>query len=377
MMHGKNILILGGVYQALSASHSLYGHYNTFLMTTDPIALRGRFFCEKLKMATSDSEEFVRKFKTILNEFNISVIIPMGDKDAEFISKHKDEIEKETNARCAVPDFDVFSKAYNKSMLMELCAEYNIPHPRTAQIGDNIDELKDFPYPALIKPNHSVGARGITHVNGFDELKEKLQPVVAKYGPCTLQEFVENSEYYFNVMMYRDRHGETKNTVISKIIRFYPLAGGSSSYCYSIENPRLEAICRELLEKLNWEGFADFDVLDAGNDNFKIVEINPRVPASVAIAEHSGVQFPQMIIADLLEEEIPVFNYKTGVSLRFLGLDIAWFVSSGTRFKCRPSWFKFWGKDLFYQEGGAKEFRAFMYSMFIGVSKFFKKKRAQ
>ena len=128
---------------------------------------------------------------------------------------------------------------------------------------------------------------------------------------------------------------------------------------------------------MNWEGFADFDVLDAGNDNFKIIEINPRVPASVAIAEHSGVQFPQMIIADLLEEEIPVFNYKTGVSLRFLGLDIAWFVSSGQRFKCRPSWFKFCGKDLFYQEGGAKEFRAFMYSMFIGVSKFFKKKRAQ
>lgn len=50
------------------------------------------------------------------------------------------------------------------------------------------------------------------------------------------------------------------------------------------------------MEILDWVGFADFDVLRTKNGDFKIIEINPRVPASIRAAEISGVNFPALIV---------------------------------------------------------------------------------
>ena len=88
--------------------------------------------------------------------------------------------------------------------------------------------------PALIKPDHSVGARGITKVYSLEELKSYYPKISEKYGACTLQEFIDNPDYYYNVMLYRDSKGNYDNSVVIKIIRMYPIKAGSSSCCISV-----------------------------------------------------------------------------------------------------------------------------------------------
>ena len=76
----------------------------------------------------------------------------------------------------------------------------------------------------------------------------------------------------------------------------------------------------------------------------------------------SGVNFPKQIVDDELTGKIKIDTYKTGRYLRFLGLDIAWFLASPKRFKCHPSWFKFFGRNVYYEDGGIKDLPAmFMY----------------
>ena len=204
-------------------------------------------------------------------------------------------------------------------------------------------------------------------VNSMDELEQKYGQVIKQYGDSTLQEYIENGGApYYNVMLYRDSFGKIVNSVVLEIIRYYPVKGGSSSFGKTIECEELVDICGKTLEILKWNGFADFDVLKDRNGEYKIIEINPRVPASLRAAEISGVNFPSLIVSELLDQPIKGCSYTKNKRLRYLGLDIMWFISSPNRLKAISSWLTFWSKDLYYQEKGVM-----MSSLISGLRKIF------
>ena len=152
-------------------------------------------------------------------------------------------------------------------------------------------------------------------------------------------------------MMYRNKKGSVLGCAIIKIIRMYPIGAGSSSCCITVENKELEHLCKMTLDKLEWVGMADFDVLqrkDTGE--YKIIEINPRVPASLRAAYISGVNFPEIIVDDAMKLPIDSYCYSPGKTLRYLGLDILWFLKSPKRFSVSPSWFNFLGNNVYYQD---------------------------
>ena len=86
------------------------------------------------------------------------------------------------------------------------------------------------------------------------------------------------------------------------------------------------------------------------NGDYKIIEINPRVPASLRAAAVSGVNFPEIIVKDALGESTPEVHYTTGKVLRYLGIDIMWLLKSPNRFHAKPGWLKFIGEDIYYQD---------------------------
>ena len=154
---------------------------------------------------------------------------------------------------------------------MDLCKVNFIPHPRTQLLTSSYlqEAAGAIGFPALIKPNISVGARGITMVCSLSDLQDKYDGIFRKYGECTLHEYIDTSGApYYNVMMYRDEKGNIINTAIIEIIRYYPIKGGSSSFCRTIESKELSEICKKTLEVLNWIGFADFDFLQTKDGDF-------------------------------------------------------------------------------------------------------------
>ncbi len=368
-MQKMNIALFGGGLQVLSTARSLKekGYIIDTIGTHNEISKKCNFVrnCNKIDIKNLDTESFI----SIIKDGAYSVIIPMEDEYANWLSKNKAYIEHSTNAKCAVMDYNIYSLASNKTKLMHFCKSHNIPHPKTEIINNNFDILsKEIGFPSLIKPSHSAGSRGIKLVNNIDELQQYSKEIIAEYGECTLQEYIY-SKHYYNAMLYRTADGRYGNHTITKITRYYPIKGGSSSFCTSIDNKNILDICKKTLDALNWVGFADFDILERKNKDFRIIEINPRIPASVHAAAISGVHFGEMIVKDITESTLPTYTYTTGMQLRCLGLDIAWFISSPDRWKCSPSWFKFFGKKIYYQEGGIKDFKAMCTSLWIGIKK--------
>lgn len=364
------IALFGGGLQVLSTARSLKysGYYVDVIGTHNEISKKCRYVdkCTYINIDNLACDTFV----SIVNENNYSVVIPMEDDYATWLSKNKKVVEESTNAKCAIMDYDVYALASDKTRLMAFCKKHNIPHPKTEIINNNFEELaSSIGFPALIKPSHSAGSRGIKLVNNIDELKEYSKGIIAEYGECTLQEYICSKDYYYNAMLYRTANGKYGNHTITRIMRYYPIKGGSSSFCISIENERILEICKQTLDRLGWIGFADFDILEKNDGDYRIIEINPRIPASVHAAAISGVHFGVMITQDISQGVLPSYTYTPGKQLRCLGLDIAWFLSSPNRWKCKPSWFKFFGKDLHYQEGGRKDFLAMCTSIWMGIKK--------
>ena len=364
------VLLFGGGLQVLSMARSLKenGHYVDVMGEHNEVSCKCCFVerCYQCNL----QEQTVGIFLDFISDKNYEIVIPMEDPYSDWLSKNKAEIEKLSAIKCAVMDWDIYQLASDKTRLLAFCESKGIPHPKTMLIDENLDVVAGkIGFPALVKPSHSNGARGIVKVDDIEQFKTIAPKIKAKYGECTLQEYIYTKDYYYNVMLYRCVDGKFANHCIIKILRYYPIKGGSSSLCMTVENERLLNICKKTLNELQWIGFADLDLLEKSDGDYRLIEINPRVPASVKASAISGVNFAEIIVAGTLGREIPKYVYQTGKYLRGIGLDIAWFIASPNRFRVKPSWFKFLGRDMYYMEGGWKDIKAMLMSIWIGIKK--------
>lgn len=368
-----NILVLGGGLQALSCGSSLYKKHEVALVASDLMSRKSHFFKKVYTNIKADDSMFC-----LLEKEHFDVLIPVSDMTVPFVSRNKEQIEGKYGVRCAVPDYNLVYQVEDKHRFMAFCDANGVPHPKTMVLTENTLEqvASEIGFPSLIKPDFSVGARGITRVDSLVELKEKYPEINSKFGACTLQEFIDNKEYYYNVMLYRDKSGNFLGHTIMKIVRMYPVAAGSSSCCMTVENEALLNICKDCLDKLGWVGMADFDVLQRlDNGEYKIIEINPRVPASLRAAAISGVNFPEIIVRDTVGDVVPQYQYDPGNILRYMGIDIMWLLKSSNRFHAKPNWLYFFGKNIFYQDIYKQDSSTWWTWLAEGLSKILKRNK--
>jgi len=374
-MHQISVLLLSGGLQGLCMAESLYSSEIPvdILTSRKDVAFYSRFFRNKHVYNGSD---YLEQVIELIKEHHYSILIPMSDNAASFVSKNKDLLMN-LDVQSPVPSFDVFEMGTDKSRLMNFCECHHIGHPRTREINDaDIESIAEYVgFPSLIKPNHSVGSRGIRKVSDMRQLISIYPNIKRQYGACTLQKYIDNDDYYYNVMIYRSLSGDMSANAIIKIIRKYPLNAGSSCFCISVENPGLLEMCQTVLSKMGWYGMADFDVLhDNQTDEYHIIEINPRVPASLRGGVAAGIDFAGTIVRDLCNLPVQKNLYKTGIQLRYFGLDLMWFLKSSKRFSANPSWFKFTGDDLYYQDCYKNDPLPFIMSFPLKFIELFKRK---
>lgn len=279
-------------------------------------------------------------------------MVPMADEGSVVMSKYRSDFLKYTTYK--LPEYLSFLKGYDKHQLMEICESNNIPHPKTISIKGNSfkdERISTLRFPVLIKPNISCGARGITFIENIHQLYEKVPLVYTQFGECHLQEYIPAGGQQVKIQLYVNENQELTQASVIKKIRWYPNNGGSSCFNVSIENPEIVERCYELLKLIGWIGFADFDTIeDPRTGELLIMELNPRVPACIKTAFESGVNWSDVIISEYGNKPHKTYKHIKEVFLRHLGFETLWFLKSKSKFKTMPSWFKFFGKNIFYQD---------------------------
>lgn len=318
----------------------------------DSYGYHSRFIDEHYICPSVHDKNYPGWMLEFLRNHKFDALIPISDGAAEFMSFHKEELSELTGV--LMPDPEIFKKGYDKNKLMSICREKNYPHPYTIDLSLNyIDDsiLETFPYPAILKPNLTSGGRGMTLVNGIDELKRAYPEIRGQYGDCHLQQFIREGGRQIKVEIMTDIKGLPQYSSVIWKQRYYPVHGGSSCFNTTIDAPEIVGMCNRLLQDIGWIGFADFDLIEnPDTGEFLIMELNPRTPASIRSVYKSGLDYATMIADLTIGKPLQHYTYVPGKSLRHLGFDILWFLKSPERFKSKPSWFKFFGRDLYYQD---------------------------
>lgn len=370
----EKVLILdGGAAHAMAIAECLKkSGYGVAVICDDKneYGYHTKFSDERYLGVDSHKKEYAEFMLEFLKEHQFDVLIPTSDTAAEFMSFHKKELEQLTGV--LMPERKVFEMGYDKNNLMTVCRENGFPHPQTIDLkGLEIDKvhkfekfegLNNFPYPGLLKPNLTSGGRGMTLVNSLEELLKVYPAIHDQYGECHLQQFIKEGGRQVKVQIMTDKNGDMAYSSVIWKQRYYPVNGGSSCCNVTIDNPEIASVCGKVLKAIGWIGFADFDLIeDPQTKQLLIMEINPRIPACVRSAFKSGMDYATMIADMTLGKPLREYKYESGKRLRHLGFDVLWFLKSPNRFKSEPSWFKFFSRDLYYQDWICGDFSAFFW----------------
>lgn len=351
-----NVLLIGGGTQGLAFISSLTKlGYKVYLITDElnNYADASRLVSGLIVPSVKISEDaYLDYLFSVIQNNDISVVIPMGDSSAEFISKNIRDLSAVVNVK--MPEYEKFVAGYDKNSLMSLCLSMGYPHPQTIDLSlTSIEDiaLRDFQYPAMLKPNFSTGGRGMKIVNTYDELCICYEDMKTQYGNYHIQEYIPSGGRQFKAQLYVDEQGELVQGTVMQKVRWFPVRGGSNCCALSLENNEILRLCHNILKDLGWLGFADFDLIeDPRNNKILVMEINPRVPACIKATMAAGVNWPEVIVNGYLGLPQKEYKYENSVVLRHLGLDIMWFLKSSKRWKTSPCWFGFIGKNVHYQD---------------------------
>ncbi len=370
----KQILLLdGGGTQTLPIAKSLYkkGHsVHVFYVHKLSYGYATRYASHRVQSPSITNEaEFDEFLRHYVIKNGIDVVIPMSDPSAMFLSRNRDSLLQ--ICKFIAPDYEVFMKGYDKNKLMTVCRDYGFPHPKTFDMSvTDIASIEDTFFPAILKPNLTTGGRGMKILAGRKELEEVYDSNVKQFGPCHLQEFIQEGGRQFKVELFLDENHRLINSSVIHKQRFYPVSGGSSCFNTTINDDSQVGTCYEVLKKIGWTGFADFDLIEDPKDGVKkIMEINPRIPACVKSAVDSGVDYASLIVDASLGREPEKYEYIPGKQLRHIGFDLLWFVHSKNRFRASPGWFNFFNKEQSLQDFSFADPMPFIYGTVGNIKK--------
>lgn len=312
-------IVLGTDYTAYGIARVIYDNYN----------IKPKVFGSKALMHTSYSKILDRKIFENFNKEQVFLdcmisyakennekklfLFPVSDIYTGLLIRNKDKLKDYYYFN--VPTLKNSNELLNKEDFYKSCERYNIPYPYTKVISSFSDlDLNNITYPVVVKWDNSVLAYKVNFkekekvyiIDNEDYLIYIIKKIyeVGYEGRLIIQEFIpggDSTNYSLNA--YVDTKGKVRMMVLGQALLGDkdPKRIGNHNAIYTLENKELYEKYREFLEKLEYRGFANFDIkYDPRNNSFKTFEVNIRFPASVFFLYAGGVNYIDFYIRDFL-----------------------------------------------------------------------------
>jgi len=249
----------------------------------------------------SGQETFLQRLDYVLSKTKIDVIIPTLD--AEIISYIRLQQELlNRGIRTYLPDESTFNLR-DKLKLYKYFTEHGIKVPKTAILSDlaQIKEDKmDIDYPFFVKGRYYEAYKA----NNKDEAQSRYTELEHKWGlPIIAQELIHGDE--FNVVMLGRGDGSIVGMVPQRKLVITEKGKGFGGVV--VRNPALDEISRKVLALLKWKGALELELIKDSKNDFHLIEINPRFPAWVRLAEGAGQNLPAALVMLALGQQVESF----------------------------------------------------------------------
>jgi predicted ATP-grasp superfamily ATP-dependent carboligase len=270
--------------------------------------------------AVEEPRAFVASIARAIERYNPLVYLPTGE-DTYIVAKYADELLA-IGTRIPVAPYSTIRTLHRKDTVGALASSLGIPIPRTLRptsVADVLAFCDEVGSPVVLKRISSSSARGVFYVTrddvaamgrGESNGARALEGIVA-------QEFVHGTGYGVSMLF---NHGQLRAKFTHKRLKELPASGGTSVLRMGVVHPLLEEYAERLLASVQFHGVAMVEFKhDERTGQTWLIEVNPRFWGSLALAIHSGVDFPYLLFQMATAGDIePVLTYRSGVIAKWV-----------------------------------------------------------
>lgn len=280
------------------------------------------------------SQSYIDCLLTICEHENVDILIPTMSAELLALSNNKNVFEK-IGTTLSITSSEGIANCINKKYLYDSMCEAGIPTPRykgfnTIQgFKEAVSYVGSPNKPVCIKALTLSGSRGMRVIDQsrsrFEILfDEKPNSVFTHYDEM-LSVLMEEENAIPDMMAMEYLSGEefSVDVLAEKGKVLFQCARLSKTITASIpmesilfNEPKAYKIVEQVIKMLNYDGNADFDFKYNDDGEPVLMEVNPRMAATMAIFKEGGANLPYLRIKQLLGEEIPHITPKYGVTMK-------------------------------------------------------------
>jgi predicted ATP-grasp superfamily ATP-dependent carboligase len=290
-------------------------------------------YCDETRTVpdpAADLEGYGDALLALARRADVKLIVPVREADVHVLAKHRERFAE--HLATPWPTFEQLQHVHDRIPLFEAAERAGVAAPETRLL----DEIDDWNRERIVKGRYAIltadncgtvpdgQIQSPPKTKFLDPgVKPDIDAIVAEMGHVPIaQSYVDGAEYCFRGL-YRD--GEAVVTSQKRLIRGYKYSRGPSVYHKAVDLPALETAGRALLDELDWEGIASVGFIRDDDGTFNLLEINPRIPASLPMDSHAGLEYPYYWWQLATDQSVPDHrdDYHSGVASHLIRGEIA------------------------------------------------------
>ena len=296
--------------------------------TKDCLCFRSRYCLERLDQpSAADASAFLAWLDGVMAATPYGLVVPCTENSLVALNHVPDD--HLLRARALLPPRHQVDIALSKQLTWELAAKLGLGVPQSRLVTRDEESDSQFGYPIVLKPTQSLTRQGDQLVRESVVIapnravyRQALSRLLSQ-GDVQEQSYVRGRGIGIECLYF---HGRLLWYFAHERIHEVPLTGGGSSYRKSIRPP-IDAIlaAKQLLDSLNWHGVAMVEFKLKSDSGICLMEINPRLWGSIALAIDAGVNFPLAVWKIAAREHLgPQPKYRVPYYSRHIARDIDW-----------------------------------------------------
>ena len=270
----------------------------------------------------------------ICKKEKVDVYFPNVSAEVSAVVARKDEFEA-LGVKLSVSNMESVAISNNKLKTYEALEKAGIPVPRyygVHTVEDFVEGMKYMGYPekpVRIKIVDGSGSRGVRIIDSTKSrydifVKEKPNSFYISYDDM-LSMLQSAPEPLHEMMLVECMHGPefTVDLLAEKGKALYIVGRNNVDSLMSIAQASVlqydelaYKVSEQVIDLLKMDGNVGFDFMRNDKEEAVLMDINPRITATISIMAAGGVNLPYLRVKQLLGEELPACKPQFGTRIR-------------------------------------------------------------
>ena len=261
----------------------------------------------------TDDPDWLPSIIDICNREKVVLVLPGIEQDAKAFSQNLEEIRKRTKALPLLNSPEAERVGFDKWELYLFALAKNVKTPPTwLPTEEQMDPLRNYHYPLLLKPRKGMAGKGIYRLESGVDLKfwkERLPP-----NEYILQENIGTDDEEYTVSIFGFKNESLSEPFALK----RRLSYGSTFEAETIFDSGLSSEVTRIANELKVVGPTNLQFRKVEKE-YLLMEINPRFSSSTSIKSAFGFNEPLMAIKSFLYGKTEIhLELKTGRCSRYI-----------------------------------------------------------